>query len=129
MLRRLVTGIALFSIPSLAFAQVEPATPLGQNLLLTLSIWFIAGVVATTWLLVGLLGRIPVPFPAARQVLEPNLAWAVVGVILASLVWSGWEFHGAVDFVVAVAGGVVVLELGRLIGQVRFPGVPDWQAR
>jgi hypothetical protein len=129
MFRRLTIGMVLYSIPTLAFAQAEPADPLGHDLLLTLFIWFVAGVIAVVWLLFGLLGKIPNPFPKARELLEPNLAWAVVGAIIASRVWSDWQFHSAVDFVAAVAGGVVLLELGRLIGQVQFAGVPDWQTR
>ena len=129
MFRRLMTGTVLYAIPTLAFAQAEPADNPGRSLLLTLFLLFVAGVVAVVWLLVGLLGKSPKPLPTARELLEPNLAWAVVGAVVASGAWSGWQFHGAADFAAAVAGGVVLLEFGRLLGHVRFPGVPDWQTR
>lgn len=129
MFRRLMTGTVLYAIPTLAFAQAEPVDNPGRSLLLTLILLFVAGVVAVVWLLFGLLGKSPNPFPKARELLEPNLAWALVGVVIASGAWSGWQFHSALDFAVAVAGGVVLLELGRLVGHVRFPGVPDWQTR
>ncbi len=129
MFRQLTIGVALYAIPTIAFAQTEPVENAGNNLLLTLALLFIAGVVAVVWLLIGLLAKLPSPFPNARELLEPNLAWAFVGAIIASRAWSGWEFHNGLDFAVAVAGGVVLLELGRLLGQVRFPGVPDWATR
>jgi hypothetical protein len=130
MFRRITMGMVLYSIPTLAFAQAaEPVESVGQNLLATLFLLFLAGVVAVGWLLVGLLAKAPTPFPTARALLEPNLAWALVGAVIANRIWSGGEIHGALDFAVAVAGGVVLLELGRAIGQVRFPGVPVWQAR
>jgi Na+/glutamate symporter len=129
MFRRLFTATVLYSVPTLAFAQAEPVDNLGRSFLLTLILLFIAGVVAVAWLLVGLLGKVPSPFPPARELLEPNLAWAFVGAVIVSRVWSGWQFHNALDFAAAVAGGVVLLELGRLLGQVRFTGVPDWRTR
>lgn len=127
MIRRLLTVIGLYAIPTLAFAQIDPVDNQGQNLLLTLFLLFIAGVVAVAFLYVGLLGKLPSPYPKARELLEPNLAWAFVGAVIASRAWSGWQFHGAADFAAAVAGGVILLELGRLVGQVRFNGVPDWK--
>ncbi len=129
MFRRLMAATVLYAIPTLAFAQAEPVDNLEQSLLLTLFLLFVAGVVAVAWLYVGLLGKLPSPFPKARELLEPNLAWAFVGVVIASRAWSGWQFHSFLDFAVAVAGGVVLLELGRLVGHVRFTGVPDWQTQ
>ena len=129
MLRRLMTGMVLYSIPTLAFAQSESAPNPVQSFLLALFIAAVAGAVAVVWVQVGLLAKLPDPLPTARELLEPNLAWAFVGALLASRAWSGWQFHGIMDFVVAVAGGIVLLELGRLVGHVRFTGVPDWKTR
>ncbi len=129
MFRRFATALGLYAIPTLALAQIEPVDNLGQNLLLTLFLLFVAGVVAVVWLLFGLLGKFPSSFPKARELLEPNLAWALVGAVIASRAWSGWQFQGFADFAAAVAGGVVMLELGRLIGHVRYNGVPDWRTR
>lgn len=114
---------------TLALAQAEPVESVRQGLLPTLFILIFAGVFAVVFLLVGLLGKIPSKFPTARELLEPNLAWALVGAVIASGIWSDWQFHGALDFIAAAAGGLVLLELGRAIGQVRFPGVPDWRAQ
>lgn len=129
MFRRLMTGVALYAIPTVAFAQAEPVEGSSHHLLVTLFLLFVAGVVAVVWLHIGLLAKLPSPFPKARELLEPNLAWAFVGAVIASRIWSGWEINSGLDFAVAVAGGIVLLELGRLLGQVRFPGVRDWATR
>ena len=135
MFRQLTIGVALYAIPTIAFAQTEPVENAGNNLLLTLALLFIAGVVAVVWLLIGLLAKLPSPFPNARELLEPNLAWAFVGAIIASRAWSGWEFHNGLDFAVAVAGGVVLLSsadfsarCGSPACRIGRPGKPSGRA-